>query len=127
MVEQTEIERSLALFQQHIPVSSVITIQETDQRLIPRYLVRITYTSLRSGRKITLTAKGNEIPLEPGTTLTYYLTQLVMTPSEVGREFSRIYFLEHRSRQDEFLFSKNNIRVSKKDELQDKLTFKEYA
>lgn len=82
-------------------------------------------------------AKGESLPTDRGAIFYFYLRQLVLTQSEVAREFSRLYFLERRARQDAFLSGElGNIRVSGETTLDgqsngadesDKLNFKEYV
>lgn len=121
------LQHAYALFENDIPDNATLSIEETDGKLIAKYIVRITYKSSKSNRAINVMAKGDRLPTEHDELYRYYIQQLILTPTEVAREFSRIYFLERRSRQEAFLFSKNNIRVSDTGLEDDKLTFKDYA
>jgi len=132
IAEEDEITRAYSLFLPHIPANSTLTIEETDQRLCAKYFVRLEYKSLNTGRKISLLAKGDTLPTADNDTLRYYLSQILLSPAEVGREFSRIAFRERVARQDGFLFGGgkargNDIRVSKQNEQADSLGFEDYA
>lgn len=121
------VEVATRLFSDRIPANTRLAIEETDGRLIAKYIIRLTYTSHKSGRQITVTTKGDTLPSTECPLMHFYLNQIVLNPIEVGREFSRIYFLEKRARQEAFLFSKDNIRVSVKESEKDKLNYKDYA
>lgn len=99
----SDISIALELFQKYIPANTTLTIEETDSHLIYRYIFRLTYTSKSSGRTMCMIAKGEALPAEEGDLMYFYLRQLILTPAEQGREFSRLYFLERRARQEGFL------------------------
>lgn len=115
------------LFAPDIPENASLSIEETDGKLISRYIFRMTYKSGKSGRCINVVAKGDTLPTSHDDLYRYYYLQLFMTPTEVARELSRIYFIERRARQDAFLFTKDNIRVSDTGFEEDKLNFEDYA
>lgn len=132
----TPLEHAHALYLPHLPDNAVLSIEETDGKLIARYIFRLTYTSAKSRRTLNMVAKGESLPTEYGELYNFYLRQIVLSPSEVAREFSRLYFYERNARQDMFLNNKNNIRVSGKTEIDgemdgavndDQLTYKDYA
>lgn len=130
-------EDTFLLFAPFLPENTDLTIEETTISFMPKYIYRLMYTSKSSGRTMCMVAKGDTLPAEDGDCLKFYLRQLVLTPNESAREFSRLYFYERRARQDAFLRGESgNIRVSGKSTVQgesdgavieDKLTFKEYA
>lgn len=134
-----EIATTKALFGEFIPAGTMIIIEKNTGRIGAKFMFRLEYTSKRSGRKMFMTAKGDELPKEPGHLLSFYLRQLILEPSEVAREFSRLYFLERRAKQEAFLYGgdtgKENLRVSGKSTISgaldgaedaDKLTAEEY-
>lgn len=118
---------ALALFGGYIPAGTVLTIEETNSHIIAKYIVRLKYVSKKSGRTMCMMAKGDSLPTCPGPLLDFYLRQIVLTPTEAAREFSTLYFFERRSRQEAFLFSKDNVRVSEASSQGDRLSFPEYA
>lgn len=95
-------EYALELFTPYMPADSHLSIE----RSCGNYLIRLRYISKKTGRSIFITAKGQRLPVSAeDELLKWYLKQLILTPSEIAREFSRIYFLERRARQDAFLNS----------------------
>ena len=128
--EENEITRAYDLLLNYTPKNTLLTIEETDGKLCYRYFVRLTYTSGKTGRKITLTAKGDTLPTEDDRILHFYTSQIVLSPSEIGREFSRISWYEKRARQDAFLKGMDkgrSVRVADPVADLDKLVFEEYA
>lgn len=121
-----EISRAIQLLSAYTPIDTHLTVEQTDGILSHRYIVRLVYTSRSSGRKMSLIAKGDHLPTEPGHELNYYLRQIVLSPQEVARRFSRIYFMEHRARQDSFLHG-DNVRVQDITAERDKLGYEKYA
>lgn len=110
-----EVEMAYDLIATHVPTNARIIITQTDGFLISRFLIRVIYTSHKSGRTISITAKGDALPSAQGELLAFYTSQLPANNREVASHFSRIAWLEKRARQDQFLFSKDNNRVSEKD------------
>jgi hypothetical protein len=128
--EENTLTRAYDLFLPYMPKNTLLTIEETDGRMCARFLVRLTYTSGKTGRKITLLAKGNSLQISDDTIRRYYTSQLVLSPSEIGREFSRISWYEKRARQDAFLKGMDkgrSVRVSDPLASLDTLTFDNYA
>lgn len=136
---KSALEHAHDLFITDIPENASLAIEETDGKLIAKYIFRMTYTSGKSGRKINVVAKGESLPQDYGDLLyRYYYQQLIMTPTEVARELSRIYFIERRARQDAFLFKagrtsdgaadeSTNIRVNDTGFEDDKLSYEDYS
>lgn len=130
------IEKAHDLMLPHLPPNTVLEIEETDQMLCSRYIMRLVYTSQRSGRRMNMVAKGDNLPEQDDATLRFYLMQLVLTPAEIGREFSRLYWLEKRARQDAWLSAGRTSRrkdgsgdefsVVDKQLEADKLTYEDY-
>lgn len=127
----TPLEHAIALLKTNLPATAAVHLEETDGRLIARYILHVTYESKASRRKVTVTAKGDTLPLTDDT-LRYYLAQIVHRPQDIGKMFSMIYWLEKRSRQETFLYTSgkdsngkatNNIRVSLGED--DRMTFTE--
>lgn len=104
----------------YLPVGTHLEIEETDSKLCSKYIMRLIYTSKKSGRKMSVLAKGDNLPTLDDSTLRFYVMQLVLTPSEVGREFSRLYFIEKRARQEMWLAMGKSSR--KKDNSGDTLS-----
>lgn len=127
---QAKIAKAIELFAPHLPPNTVLTIEETDNRLCAKVIIRLTYTSTRSGRKMNMIAKGDNVPTKDDSTLRFYLMQLILTPAEIGREFSRLAWLEKRARQDAFLMgvdSGRGIRVADPLASIDTLSFEGYS
>jgi len=128
--EKAEIIKAYNLFKPHVPPGATLTIEETDSKLCSRYYIRMEYTSKKSGRKISILAKGDHLP--PTTnSLRFYLAQIQLTPTEVAKEFSSIYYRERVARQNAFLFSGgksrgNSVQVASAVQQIDKLVFEEY-
>lgn len=133
-------EPSLALveylFQSQLPPHTKIQIERARIKNHLHYIYRLQYTSKASGRTMCVIAKGDTLPLKRDDLYMFYLRQIVLTPKEAAREFSRLYFLERRAKQDEFLFGSKNIRVAGNTDLdgeengaviEDKLNFEGYA
>lgn len=122
------LEKALHLFDGYLPDNTKLTIESTDGHLIAKYIFRLQYTSKNSGRTMCMIAKGDNLPEEHGHLFDFYLRQLVLSPAEIGREFSRIAWLEKRARQDAFLSAGklDNIRVSEDLNLKDRLNYKDY-
>ena len=131
------IQKAYDLFQPYLPPNTKLSIEETDGKLCAKYLVRLQYTSHRSGRKMHIMAKGDNLPTKDDSTLRFYVLQIVLPPAEVGREFSRLYFLEKRAKQDAWLAMGKNSRNGDNsgdmftigDEIanKEKLMFEDYA
>jgi hypothetical protein len=117
------IETALALFEGMLPESTTLTIEQHPSlvKSYPyMYVFRCEYTSKSSGRTMTVMAKGQSLPAERDNSFYFYLHQLTLTPAETAREFSRLYFLERRARQDAWNSGESgNIRVSGKSLLKD--------
>lgn len=101
--QATDIEQATALFSEYIPPNTTISIEQYDSRCSYRYVIRLKYTSEKSGRTICMVAKGDRLPVQADDTMLFYLRQIVLTPKEISREFNRVYFLERRAKQDYFL------------------------
>lgn len=115
----TPIEQAIELFTEYLPPRTVLTIEETNVRFMPKYIYRLQYTSKKSGRTMCMVCKGDSLPKTTDETFHFYRRQLTLTPTEVAREFSRIYYLERRAKQEAFLSGQmGNIRVSGKSDIQ---------
>lgn len=121
-----EIQKTYDLFKEHLPMEAELEIVETDQKLISRYLFRATYTSPRTGRKVTITSKGDHLPTRYEE-LRVHLLVIALTRVEQGRRFSEIAWLEKRARQDEFFNNKTNIRVTTEENKREMLPYDGYA
>jgi hypothetical protein len=102
------------LFIGFMPKNVQVSIEETHCRTMHRFIYRAIYTSPTSGRTMCVTAKGDSLPIGHDDIFRFYLRQLTLEPSEVRLEFSRIYFMERRAKQDEWLFGSGNNRVAGK-------------
>lgn len=130
------IQEASSLLSSFIPEGSILNIIETNQLYCSRYLVTVTYVSKKSGYKISITAKGDNLPTKDNkredSIVKFYLAQVVLSPAEVGREFSRVYWREKRAKQDAFLFGGgasrgNDVRVSDPIRELDRLTHDQLA
>lgn len=121
------IEATILLFEEHIPDNTVLSIEEHGGGRMPiRFVFRLEYTSKNSGRKMNVTAKGDTLPSELDSLFDWYLRQLVLTPAEIGREFSRLYWYEKRAKQEAFLQGDRSVTVADKIAHKDALEFKGY-
>lgn len=128
MGNQQAVDRAYELISRYIPANTKLTVEQTNNRLMSKYLVRLTYVSQKSGRTITISAKGDTLPTQEDEVLRFYVAQIVLTPQEAAREFNRVYFLEKRARQEAFINSnyKDSRRiaiVSALDEDKDKIGY----
>lgn len=107
------IETALRLFDGYLPTNTILTIEETNcaYKGAYKYIYRLTYTSERSGRQLTIMAKGDNLALVHDGVFSYYLHQLVLSPQEIRLKFNRIAFFERRAKQEQFLFGGKNTRV----------------
>lgn len=110
----SEYEQCLALFEPYIPENAELVIEQTDGKLCTKYLIRMFYTSPKSGRKLGFLAKTDVLPTEHNEHFINCMRQIVLSPQEVAKEFSIMYFREKRAKQEAFLFSNTNTRVSGK-------------
>jgi hypothetical protein len=131
----TDIEKATELFIGLTPEDTIVTIEEHSIGNYTYYVFKCMYTSKSSGRHIFITAKGEQLPEDVGSLLDFYVRQLTMTASEVAREFSRLYFLERRAKQDAFInngYTRNSeggdaFFVKDETASKDKLSFDEYS
>lgn len=125
------------LFNGYIPDNTTLKIERSSINNYHMYVYRLTYISKKSGRTMCMVAKGDSIPFSRDRLFDFYLRQLTLSPTEAAREFSRLYFLERRARQDEFLFNAGktsagladqakNSRVSGTMEHKDTLSYEKY-
>lgn len=112
--EEARLAEAIKLLRSHMPPKTTLTVKETDGKLTSRYIFHLQYTSTKSRRTMTLTAKTDSLPQkEEDHIFRYIRSQLYLTPKEVGRAFGRLYFRERRARQEAFLRGENgNIRVT---------------
>lgn len=130
MKEKPHMDEVYELFKNYIPEGATLSIEETDGKLIERYIFRLTYTSSKSGRKMSMRCKGDRLPTKDDGLLHFYLNQIVLSPREVSRKFSQLYFFEKRARQDAFLFGGGNTRgnsTTVSTHCEDRLGFKDYG
>lgn len=127
-IEAAAIERAISLYDGHLPENTILTIEHYVCKVSSDYVFRLQYTSQTSGRTMCIVAKGSTLPTEQDDIFKFYLRQLVLSPKEVAREFSRIAFMEKRARQDQFLAlgKLGNPRVSDKQSHKDSLGYKDY-
>ena len=105
-----DIERAYELFKPYLPEGTTLHIEQTDGKLIAKYIYRLTYTSVKSGRKLTILSKGDSLPTEDDACLKFYLRQIVLDKKEIAAEFNRVYLRERYARQDAWLFSGGKSR-----------------
>jgi hypothetical protein len=122
-----EIESVLELYEGHLPQDTLLTIEQSIGTLPLRYIFRLQYKSKSSGRTMVIMAKGESLPSCLDSLFYFYLKQLILSPSEVAREFSKLYFIERRARQDAFLAGDRSVTVSDKVSRKDALKFEEYV
>lgn len=115
------------LFDGYMPENTKICFEELQINGLHKYIIRATYTSKSSGRQMCIVAKGDELPHGHDQVFFFYLRQLVLTPQEIRTKFSRLYFLERRARQEQFLFGGKNTRVATENMVKDTLSFDEYT
>ncbi len=118
---------TMILFAEDIPEYTKLAIEKYDDALPPKYVLRLTYTSKTSGRTMCQVAKGDRLPTTHDALYYFYLRQIVLTPTEVAREFSTLYFRERRAKQDAFLAGDRSVTVSDKTARKDKLSYEGYA
>ena len=104
-----------------LPENVKLTITETDGYMIDKFLVRVVYTSHRTGRTISVLAKGNSLPTKENNLTPFYTSQLLTTPAEINRKFSYIAWLEKTARQSAWLAGGklSNERIISQDEQDD--------
>jgi hypothetical protein len=126
LLTKSPVETASELLTQELPENTQLTIEETDGRLIAKYILRVTYVSGKSNRKITVSAKVNSLPeTKHDETYKNCISQLSLTPKEVAQRFNRAYFMERNARQQAFLFSNDNPRVVDDGLNKDKLRYEE--
>lgn len=103
LASDAEIELAYDLIAACLPDNVKIVITETDGYMIDKFLVRVIYTSHRTGRTISVLAKGNKLPTNENNLTPFYTSQLLTTPAEINRKFTYIAWLEKRARQDAWL------------------------
>lgn len=124
---RTPIEIAEALFYDYLPLNTNLEIEADNCCGKLRYILRLNYTSAKSGRHICVTAKGDELPTSDGSLLQFYIRQIVLTPLQAAQEFNRVAFLEKRARQGAFLNNQSgNILVTDKVAAKDLLRFDDY-
>lgn len=121
LATDAEVELAYDLIAACLPENVKLTITETDGYLIDKFLVRVVYTSHRTGRTISVLAKGNKLPTRDNNLTPFYTSQLLTTPAEINRKFTYIAWLEKRARQDAWLSGGKlrNERVISQDEQND--------
>lgn len=131
VIEQplSPLEQAWQLLTRYTPANTELIIEELNTQLFKGYVFRLKYTSGKSGRTICTVAKGTALPEADDHLLHFYLRQLILSPSELGREFSRTYFYERRARQDAFLMGGENGRqnVLVTNDTSDRLGYEDYA
>lgn len=111
-MEEETVQTAISLMNKYIPTGTTLTIEQIDSSFCYKYVVRLQYTSLKSGRVMCMVAKGDYLPLSDNDLLRFYLRQLVIPTEDIACEFSRIAWREKRARQEQWLKSG---RVKKSD------------
>jgi len=114
------------LFDIYLIENSSVSIERQYSSFGHTYIFRMLYVSKNSGRSMSVMAKGDRLPKTHDDLFKFYLRQLLLTPKEVAKYFSRLDFLERRARQDAFLAGDRSVRVSDKTAHKDKLDYEDY-
>lgn len=120
----SELQAAYDLFKKYLPKEAEFEIDTRHELMF-----RATYTSKRTGRKLTVVSKGTCLPTNYQQ-LRCHLVTIALTPAQQGKAFSRLAFYEKRARQEAFLFGGgksrgNDVRVNVDDG--DNLTYRDYT